>query len=140
MDPSLQTLAVCVVVLFAKMFLVANYQAYYRLSRSVFVNVEDAQTFGTGTAAAEDLPQVQRAAQVWRNDGENIPIFLVLGVVYVMVGAWPAGAFYYFWGFTLSRVAHSVTYLMGVQPWRTITYAVGVTCCVLMSVHIIAAV
>jgi glutathione S-transferase len=76
------------VVLFLKMFALSAYQGFYRLSRGVFVNPENAQVFKK-SAAEEELPQVRRATKAWLNDLENIPIFLGLGLVYVLVGASP---------------------------------------------------
>ena len=65
--------SLCVVVLFLKMFATSAYQGFYRLSRRVFLNPEDAQVFQK-PPAAEELPQVKRAAKAWLNDLENIPI------------------------------------------------------------------
>jgi glutathione S-transferase len=137
MSTALYWYAISSVVLFIKMLFVSNYQAYYRLSRRVFVNPEDARVFGTGTAVAAELPQVARAASVWRNDVENIPIFLALGVAYVLVGASEHAAPWYFVGFTVSRIAHTASYLGGLQPWRTVAYIFGVLCLVGMSANII---
>ena len=137
MSSALYWYAVSSVVLFVKMLFVSNYQAYYRLTTKTFVNPEDARTFGKGTAAAAELPPVARAANVWRNDVENIPIFLALGVAYVMVGASERAAAWYFVGFTLSRIAHTASYLGGLQPWRTISYTVGILCLIGMSVNIL---
>ena len=78
MSSALQAYALCVVVLFLKMFLVSCYQGYHRLRFVAFTNPEDAAVFGRVAQAAE-RPQVIRAAKVWANDLENIPLFFALG-------------------------------------------------------------
>ncbi len=117
--------AIFSVVLFAKMFALSLVQGYYRISRLQFQVPEDARLVGR-TPAAADLPQVQRAQQAWRNDLENIPAFFGLGAAYVLVGAPAETAPWLFGIFTLGRVAHSFCYLIGLQPWRTLSYLIGV--------------
>lgn len=127
--------SLCVVALFLKMFAISVYQGFYRLSRRTFINPEDAEVFNKPPAAVE-LPQVERAAKAWLNDLENIPIFLGLGIAYVLIGASPEAATRLFCTFTIARVLHTLTYLLGWQPWRTITYAVGILCLLGMSWNI----
>ncbi|WP_424100493.1 MAPEG family protein [Moorena producens] len=135
MEPALYWYSLSVVVLFLKMFAISGYQGFYRLSNRVFVNSEDAQVFKK-PAAEKELPQVRRAAQAWRNDLENIPIFLGLGTAYVLVGASPKAATLLFPLFTIARVLHTLTYLLGIQPWRTVAYGVGILCLFAMSWNI----
>jgi uncharacterized MAPEG superfamily protein len=107
------------------MFALSLVQGYYRISRLQFQVPEDARLVGR-TAAAEDLPQVQRAQQAWRNDLENIPVFFGLGAAYVLVDAPASTAPWLFGSFALARIAHSVCYLSGLQPWRTLSYLIGI--------------
>jgi len=50
-----------------------------------------------------EAPIVKRAAMAWRNDLENIPIFLFLGLIYVTLGCSPEGAYIYFTIFIVAR-------------------------------------
>lgn len=136
MENALDWYSLCVVVLFLKMFATSAYQGFYRLSQRVFLNPEDAQVFQK-RPAAEELPQVRRAAKAWLNDLENIPIFCSLGVAYVFLGASPKAASWLFSIFTIARLFHTLTYLLGLQPWRTIAYGVGILCLFGMSWNII---
>jgi glutathione S-transferase len=136
MENALDWYSLCVVVLFLKMFATSAYQGFYRLSRRVFLNPEDAQVFQKHPAA-EELPQVRRASKAWLNDLENIPIFCSLGIAYVFLGAPPKYASWLFSIFTIARLFHTLTYLLGLQPWRTIAYAVGILCLFAMSWNII---
>lgn len=130
--------ALSAVLLFFKMLAIAVYQGFHRIGKMTFKTPEDAAFVGK-EAAKEELPQVQRAAQAWPNDVENIPIFLGLGVAYVWVGAAPGLADWLFMAFTGARYMHTACYLAALQPWRTVAYAIGVVCMLVMCVLILAA-
>lgn len=138
MDEAVYWYAVAAVLLFLKMFAVSAYQGFHRIGKLTFKTPEDAAFVGR-EAAPEELPQVQRAAQSWLNDLENIPIFLALGVAYVWVDASPGAAAWLFLTFTGARYLHTIFYLAGIQPWRTVAYGVGVVCLFGMCVQILLA-
>jgi glutathione S-transferase len=137
MGTALHWYSLCVVALFLKMFGLSVYQGFHRIGTRTFVNPDDAAVFNKLPAAFE-LPQVQRAAKTWLNDLENIPIFIGLGTAYVLTGASPGAATWLFSIFTIARILHTLMYLLGLQPWRTITYAVGILCLLGMSWNIVA--
>jgi glutathione S-transferase len=136
MDIALHWFAICTVVLFFKMLALSFYQGYHRIGKASFKVPEDARLMGR-TALTEELPQVQRAARAWMNDLENIPIFLFLGLIYMLVEAPGAVAPALFLIFTAARILHTVFYLTAMQPWRTIAYGVGLACLLWMSVGIL---
>ncbi|AIR90321.1 MAPEG family protein [Pseudomonas cremoricolorata] len=127
MNSALAVYAGCVVVLFLKMFALSCYQGFYRLRHKAFTNIEDAAVFKRA-ARDQELAPVIRASRAWANDLENIPAFFALGglavalTVPVMLTVWLSVVF------TLARVLHTVAYLSGVQPWRTLCYGVGIVC------------
>lgn len=127
MSSALQAYALCVVVLFLKMFLVSCYQGYHRLRFVAFTNPEDAAVFRRVAQAAE-RPQVIRAAKVWANDLENIPLFFALGGLAVALEAATLPVLWLSVVFTVARVLHTLAYLRGLQPWRTLFYGIGVIC------------
>ncbi|MDD2004810.1 MAPEG family protein [Pseudomonas putida] len=127
MSSALQVYALCVVVLFLKMFLVSCYQGYHRLRFVAFTNPEDAAVFRRIAQAAE-RPQVIRAAKVWANDLENIPMFFALGGLAVALEAVTLPVLWLSVVFTVARVLHTLAYLRGLQPWRTLFYGIGVIC------------
>jgi glutathione S-transferase len=139
MDPALYWYSICTVALFLKMLALSSYQGFHRISTLTFTNPEDAGAVGR-QPAAEELPQVRRAARAWLNDLENLPIFFALGIAYVLLGASPAAAPWLFLTFTIARIIHTLMYLLGHQPWRTIAYGVGIGCLLGMSGTILAAV
>jgi len=132
-----QFYALTTVILFFKMFANSAVQALARTSARSFPNPEDAKFFRTPGPAPDELPIVKRAAAAWRNDLENIPIFLFLAMIYVTLGCWPAGAFVYFSIFVVARILHTVSYLRGLQPARTIFYSLGVFVCFALSIQIL---
>ena len=127
MNDLLPAYAVCVLVLCLKMFAISCYQGYFRLRGRAFTNREDAAFFKR-SPQREELPQVGRATKAWANDLENIPLFFVLGGLCVAQQIDSAATLWLFGVFTLARVVHTLAYLMGWQPWRTLAYGVGVAC------------
>ena len=125
MNPAIKAYAITPVLLFFKMFCNSAVQGYHRIGKRSFAIPEDARFFGGNEPLAQDLPQVQRASAVWRNDLENIPIFLFLALVYVMIGGSPWAAPYYFGTFVIARFAHMFFYLNAMQPWRFLAFLVG---------------
>ena len=101
-----------------------------------FTLPEDATLFGA-KQVAEELPIVQRAARAWRNDLENIPIFLFLGFIFIMSPFSVGAEAIYFAVFAAARIAHTIFFLNAMQPWRTIAYAVGAIASFALTVHII---
>ena len=135
-----QFYALTTVILFFKMVSISLVQGRGRLSAKAFVTPEDAEFFAHAPPAQEEAPIVKRAMNAWRNDLENIPIFLFLALIYVNLGCWPEGAFIYFTIFVVARILHTITFLNGLQPWRTIVFTFGLTICFILSIHILIAV
>ncbi len=140
MESAFELYAVVTVILFLKMWTVSAVQIYNRVTGDAFTKPEDAKAFGSGKPVAEDSPVVQRATMAWRNDLENIPIFLLLAWVYIFLKAWPTGAAFYLVTFTVARIVHSYALINAMQPLRFIAYLVGILVCFAMSAHIIGAV
>jgi uncharacterized MAPEG superfamily protein len=135
-----QFYALITVILFFKMFATSIVQGLGRLNSRTFVTAEDAQFFAHSPPASDEAPIVKRGAMVWRNDLENIPIFLLLGLIYVTLGCWPEGAFIYFTIFVVARILHTIAFLNAWQPWRTIFFTVGMFVCVALSIQILTTV
>ncbi|MCE7761423.1 MAPEG family protein [Pseudomonas putida] len=127
MSNTLSVYALCMVVLFLKMFMVSCYQGYHRLRFVAFTNPEDAAVFKHAAQAAE-RPQVLRAAKIWANDLENIPAFFALGGLAIALDTAAQPTVWLSIAFTLARVLHTLAYLLRLQPWRTLFYAIGAVC------------
>ena len=61
-------------------------QIVSRLRARTFLLPEDAALLQV-PASLEEAPLVRRCAAVWRNDVENLPLFLALALSWVLAGA-----------------------------------------------------
>jgi glutathione S-transferase len=137
-NPAFQTYALCSAILALKMFASAVYTAATRARVGGYVNPEDTRFGGEGVQAAEfEKPEVAHALRIQRNDLENIPLFWVIGLLYVLGGASPFGMAVYGWTFTLSRVVHTLVYVQHIQPVRALLWLLGSLCIIGMAVQII---
>jgi microsomal prostaglandin-E synthase 1 len=135
--PGFRLYALCVIVLILKMYFIGFYTGATRGRVKSTLNPEDARTFGSGQAVEVDHPDVARVLRAHRNDLENIPVFLVLGLVAVMVGIPVLGLRICLIVYTAARVAHTITYLRAMQPWRSISYGTGLFASLAMMVMIV---
>ena len=119
------------------MFGVGFLQGALKTKNKAFTNPEDAKSFAQTEAVLQDHPDVERANKIYRNDLENIPIFLFLALCYVMLNCWEKGALIYFSAFTFSRILHSIFYFKSIQPARSIAFFLGSIACVAISIHIL---
>ena len=119
--PALTPFVALLIALLLKMSLTSAAQVVTRLRARTFLLPEDAVLMGTKTVASE-APLVGRFALVWRNDGENLPYFLVCALAYTLAGASATAAWWLFGSYVALRYAHTAAYLGGRQPWRAILY------------------
>ena len=134
--PLLRIYALTAIVLSLKMSANSVVQGRARSIAKVFINPEDAPMFG-GTVAAAEVEGVQRAARVWLNDLENIPIFLILALIYAIAGLSTGAFVIYCVGFVIARILHTIFYFNGIQPWRTIAYTAGGIITLALIIHLL---
>jgi glutathione S-transferase len=127
--------ALTTIVLALKMFAISIVQGRARTSANAFANPEDAAMFG-GTIVPQEVAGVQRAAKAWMNDLENIPIFLILALIYAIAGLSGTAFIVYCVVFTVARILHTIFYLNAMQPWRTIAYTVGALTSLALMIHL----
>jgi uncharacterized MAPEG superfamily protein len=135
----LRMYALTAIVLALKMAAISVVQGRGRLSAGTFTNPEDARTFGAQQAPSE-APAVERASKAWRNDLENIPIFLILAWIYVAAGLSAAAFVIYCIIFMAARIAHTICYLNAIQPARTIAFTAGAVTMLVMIIQLFFAV
>ena len=133
--PLMRLYALIAIVLALKMSAISIMQGRARTSAKAFVNPEDAALFG-GATVSQEVPAVQRAAKAWLNDLENIPMFLILALVYAIAGLSSTAFIVYCAVFTVARILHTVFYLNAAQPWRTIAYTVGALTSFALIIHL----
>jgi glutathione S-transferase len=128
--------AITAIVLTFKMAAISIAQGRGRLRTQTFTNPEDVSAFG-GKLEPQEAAPVARAAKAWRNDLENIPIFLILAWIYVAAALSLAAFEIYCVIFMIARIIHTITYLSAVQPWRTISYTAGALAMLALVIHLL---
>jgi prostaglandin-E synthase 1 len=128
--------ALCSSILALNLMVLSGMVGGARVRTKSFVNPEDAKDKSKPFEAAAEHPDVARVNRAHRNALENIPIFWVLGFIYVLSGASKTGAMAYFFTFTVARLTHSIVYMKGLQPWRSVSFGIGSLCLVGMIVQI----
>lgn len=116
--------AICALLLVLKMMAVGVVTSSIRIRRKVFASPEDYRFQGLEAASQRDA-DVERARRAHRNDLENVLPFLAVGAIYAFSGPSDAGAWICFVGFTTARILHSIFYLTGSMPHRTVAFAAG---------------
>lgn len=135
-DSALGWWVLSVVVLFFKMHALSFVQAHHRIRGGTFRTPEDVAFFGgTSTVLAEDTELGERAGRAWRNDVENIPIYLGVSLAFVLLGGSATAGAVYFGLYTVFRVLHSLAMLAGKQPHRFICHSIALACAGVMAVH-----
>jgi prostaglandin-E synthase 1 len=86
-----------------------------------------------------DHPDVQRVKRAHQNAIENFVPFLAVGLFFALTNPSITAAKAYFFTFLAMRVLHSIFYLWGRQPFRTMTFAVGALAMIGMGVQVIMA-
>jgi glutathione S-transferase len=83
---------------------------------------------------------VERSRRIHRNDLENIPAFLAIGLLFVAAGpsAWLAGMLMY--GFAAVRLLHTLAYATKQShEVRATLYTLGSVAVIVMAVYVLAA-
>lgn len=122
--PALGAYAVASLLLVAKLLFLWAYSGITRGKTGLAINPEDAAHFG-GELRDGDPPAVARILRAHRNAEAVTYPFLLLGLVYVLIGGGLKLASALFAIFVIARYAHAFTYLKALQPWRTVSFAIG---------------
>lgn len=126
-NPNFQMYAASTIVLGLNLLVLANSTALTRAKAGEMVNPEDS-TFNPNAEVVYEggNAKTARFKRAHRNALENIPLFLITGFLLSLtsVSSTVAGAL--FSAFVLARLAHSITYVAQLQPWRTISFAAGI--------------
>lgn len=131
-QPAFVAYATACLVLCANLLFLWAYSGATRGKTKTAINEEDAAIFG-GTLGALDPPAVARVLRAHANAQANILPFLILGLLFVLMGGSDTAAKLFFGIFAVARWAHSWAYLSGKQPWRTVLFLVsGITTIALM--------
>ncbi len=134
--PAWPAFVAALIALFAKTSATSMLQVVSRILAGTFLLPEDAALLRVQRVAAE-APFVQRCAFVWRNDVENLPLFLALALTFVLAGAPASSATLLFSLYVALRYLHTGAYLLGLQPWRAILYLSSLATCWVIGAKIV---
>jgi len=133
---SFRVFAAVSAVLVIKMVCQAYLVGAIRGKKKRYTNPEDAKLF-KGERGDTDDETVARISRGHRNSLENEPLFILLGLLWVLQGADTQAIQIYSYTFLGFRVLHGLTYGLKLQPWRTLSYTVASLCLIGMSVQIL---
>ena len=141
-DPQFRLYAICSVILAAQMLILGGYTAARRSGNKNYLNPEDNKVSFKDAKLVEgaEHPEVARIQRAHRNLLESLPMFFALGLIALLAGVNPMGARVCFITFTGARVLHSLVYIKELQPFRTLSYAIGSFALIGMMVLIMMAV
>jgi prostaglandin-E synthase 1 len=137
-NPAFAPYAIAAGILGAHLILLAFWTGTVRAMKKQFVNPEDAK-LNKADASEVEHPDVLRTKRAHQNALENAVPFFAVGALYVATGASVTGAKAYCFTFLAARLLHSVFYLRGIQPFRTISFAIGALATLGMAVHVVRA-
>ena len=136
MQPALQLLALFSSILALHLIALALWTGTVRAMKKKFINPEDA-ALNQGQEVETEHRDVARAKRAHQNALENAVPFFAIAYFYAATGGSKSGALIYFGTFTAARILHSIFYLWGRQPFRTITFGIGVLALIGMAVQVI---
>ena len=88
----------------------------------------------------QPLEDVERSRRIHRNDLENIPAFLAIGLVFVLIGPPLAAAQWLMYGFVVARLLHTFAYSTAQRhEVRAVFYSVGSLIVIAMAVWVLLA-
>jgi uncharacterized MAPEG superfamily protein len=112
--------------LFMKMFANSGVQGYARFRYKSHKYREDEVYFRAPADRQSPQPELlTRADACWRNDLENIPIFIVAALCGLLAGVPQSLYLPLMIAFCVGRTVQSLSLLLALQPWRFLGYVTG---------------
>ena len=151
-SPAIDTVMAASALMFAKMWLSGTITTYVRGRAMESPNHEDGlvmnvfnRVFFVPTKALTHLPNnteqdpaVNRWSRIGNNDAANIPIGLLVLYLAAVGESLDASILVPLtWTFVIARVAHTISYALALQPFRTAAYSVGATAVAVAAVSLL---
>jgi uncharacterized MAPEG superfamily protein len=135
MNPALfAVFALTTIILSLKALFLGAATAATRGKLKSFLNAEDAAWL-SGAHVDPDPEIVARIGRTHRNDLENLLLFAVCGLLYVLAGGSALAGFIYCGAFLVARTLHTIAYLGRRPMLRRNAYTIGFLVIVAMSLH-----
>lgn len=124
--PAFSAYAVSVIALGLNLLGLANATALTRARAKEVINPEDKKLNQQASVVYDEgNERTARYRRAHRNALENAPLFLVTALVLTMMGVSATLGAALFYSYVALRILHSVCYVKQIQPFRTITFALG---------------
>uniref|UniRef100_A0A2S2NUY9 Microsomal glutathione S-transferase 1 n=1 Tax=Schizaphis graminum TaxID=13262 RepID=A0A2S2NUY9_SCHGA len=126
-------------ILILKMIMMSFLTAIQRFRKKVFISPEDIAISKGGGEVKYDDPDIERVRRAHLNDLENIPIFLITGLLLVASKPPEMLANNLFRIYTFLRIMHTIAYAVFIlpQPTRAILFIAGVVINIIMITYVI---
>ncbi|CAG9575842.1 unnamed protein product [Danaus chrysippus] len=136
-EPAVKTYIACSGILALKVMGMSLLTARMRFKKKVFANEEDTNV--KGSVVKYDDPDVERVRRAHLNDLENIPVFWVVGALYLTTGPSDEVAINLFRVYTAGRILHTLVYAVTPlpQPARGIAFGIPYWITIYMGVKVI---
>lgn len=116
------------------------FQVWVRIRYQLYATGEDKKVFYRFRKRgeideAEGQEKLARYTKLWQNDLESIPFFLLIGLGYILLNGDAYWGGIYFTAFAVARTSYSICYINGFQPWRGMSWDVGLISMLALTVH-----
>jgi uncharacterized MAPEG superfamily protein len=127
-------------VLLIKSVLQSVFQVWVRIRYQLYATGEDKKLFYRFRKRGEnDLAKgeekLTRYAKLWQNDLESIPYFLLIALGFTLLNGDADWGLVYFSVFAVTRSVYSVCYIKGLQPWRAMSWDIGLITMLCLTIH-----
>lgn len=127
--PAAPAYAATAIVLTLNLIGLANATALTRAQSSEAINPEDVpKNKDTKVVFEGGNDKTARYRRAHRNALENTPVFMITALLLTLLGASATVGAALFYPFAAFRILHSVCYVKGIQPFRTIFFVLGLLC------------
>ena len=125
----------CAGILILNLLFLANGTGLNRARAGKMLNPEDKKLNKNGEVQEADEGLVARYRRAHLNALENILPFLAIGFLFVMSDPGKTLAFALIGVFTAFRLVHSFAYIKGIQPWRTLSFAISAAAMAVVTIY-----
>ncbi len=124
--PAFTAYSVSLLILGANLVGLANATALTRAQHDEVINPEDRKLNDKASVVFEQgNDKTARYRRAHRNALENTPVFMITAFVLTLMGESATVAAALFYPYAAFRILHSICYVKGIQPFRTVFFVLA---------------
>lgn len=133
-------------ILLLKMLLMSFITAFHRIKNKAFPSPEDYRVKKDGDkdkskeVIIRKNDDVERVRRAHLNDLENIPIFLIIALMFMLANLSPTRGIWCLRIFTAARILHTIVYLNAILIPRVLCFVTGSVCIVVLGISVLLSV